>query len=447
MSRSGPASGPSADRQLAAGVLLRQLERAGRVDLWLAQAQDVSPVDRRRAWALVYGVLRSKTLLEAQLAPFLKKPMARQPRAVQVALYLGAYELSSMDAVPDRAAVHQAVELCRRLGKPGASGFVNAVLRRLSRRESPVTLPGREEQPRAWAEQVASHPRWIVDSMVDRVGPVEAASWCDTNNSKPPVHLRFAAAEVPEDLDLQPLELIDGAYHLGSEQGPVGSLPGFTEGRFWVQDGAAQAVGLMLGLKPGMKVLDACAAPGGKTLAAAREVGSQGQVVAIDRSDDRLDLLRNSLQRTGFSAVEVQQRDLLRQPWGSLERDPCFDAVLLDAPCTGLGVIRRHPEVRWARSAGDPKSSHCNQLKLLRSLVPALAAGGALVYSVCSFTRQETDDVIEAFLSAESDFELVDPRPLVPASMEPLLDGRVLRTYPHRHNLDAFFAARLERRS
>ena len=447
---SDPAAGAAltGDRLLAAQVLVRQFREPGRVEAWLgSDLPEVNAAARRRAWALVYGVLRNKTLLEMRLSPYLKKAFAHQSREVQVVLLLGAYELASMDAVPDRAAVHQAVELCRSFDQEPATGFVNAVLRRLARDELPAKLPDRESQPLLWAELVASHPRWLVEEMVGRVGEHEAARWCEVNNVQPPVFVRLRDGVSPEltPLDVEAVAVVPGAQRLAPSQGAVTALPGFHEGAFWVQDAAAQAVGLMLGLRPGMTVLDACAAPGGKTIAAALAVGPEGRVVAVDRSKNRLRLLSESVQRMKVSNVEVQARNLVREPWGSRDDDDVFDVVLLDAPCSALGVIRRHPDVRWSRQPEALDQYHSTQLQLLRSVAPAVAPNAALVYSVCSFAELETDAVVGEFLNVENGFTLVDPRAVMPTAAHDLLDGSVLRTYPQRHDMDAFFAARLER--
>jgi len=440
----------TADRLLAARVLVRQFREPGRIESWLASDQpQIDATARRRAWALVYGVLRNKTLLELRMGPYLKKAFEHQSREVQVVLLLGAYELSSMDGVPDRAAVHQAVELCRTLGEEPATGFVNAVMRRYAREEQPPTLPERDSEPLEWSQQVASHPAWLVEQMVTRVGEQETTDWCEVNNTQPPVFVRLRDAEnsTAEELGLEAVPTVPGAQRLASTQGGIASLPGFEEGDFWVQDAAAQAVGLLLGLEPGMRVLDACAAPGGKTLAAALSVGPEGRVLAVDRSRNRLKLLDESVERLKIGHVDVQARNLVREPWGSRDDDELFDAVLLDAPCSALGVIRRHPDVRWSRQPQALEQYHRTQSDLLRSVAPAVAPNGALVYSVCSFAELETDAVIGRFLSEEDAFSLADPRAVLPAAVEPLLDGSVLRTYPHRHDMDAFFAARLERRS
>ena len=431
------------DREAAARLLLRQSQEQGRLDLWLRdQTRQLAPLERRRVHALVYGVTRNRTLLGLHLAPFLRRPMRRQTEELQVVLLLGAYELLYQDSVPDRAAVHEAVQLARSLGQNKATGFVNAVLRKVARAERPPRLPDRVDQPLDWAEQVASHPRWLVDEMA-AVAPEEVADWAEAHNREPPLTIRLR--DPGDDAIVGALggtrsELVPGAVTLGERpKGPVEELPGFAEGRWWVQDLGAQAVVAMLAVQPGQQVLDACAAPGGKTLAAALHAGPDGRVVAVDRSAGRLGLLRAATRRIGLTGVEILQRDLLAAAWDGGH----FDAVLLDAPCTGLGVVRRHPEIRWNRLPSDLGLQAARQRSLLLRLAEAVAPGGTLVYSVCTFSRAETTGVLDDFLSRREDF--AEEAPPAGALDAALLDGSRLRTRPHLHDADAFFAVRLVR--
>jgi 16S rRNA (cytosine967-C5)-methyltransferase len=275
------------------------------------------------------------------------------------------------------------------------------------------------------------------------VAPDQVADWAAADNREPPLVIRLrdpADDAMVTELGGARSELVPGAVVLSERpRGPVEELPGFAAGRWWVQDLGAQAVVAMLAVEPGHRVLDACAAPGGKTLAAAVHAGPEGRVVAVDKSAGRLGLLRRAVQRVGLSGVEVLERDLLAAPWAG----GTFDSVLLDAPCTGLGVLRRHPEIRWARRPSDPGMQAARQRSLLLRMTDAVAPGGVLVYSVCTFSRAETTGVLEDFLSRRADFRVEEPPT---GSIHPgLLDGPYLRTLPHLHDADAFFAVRLVR--
>jgi len=444
------------DRRLAAEVLLRQFNRPGRVDHWLREgAAQLEGAEARRAWARVYGVLRHRGHLGALLGPYLRFPLVDQAVPLQVALLLGSYDLLHMDTVPDRAAVDQGVEIARALGEGRKTGLVNAVLRNVLRGEKKARLPDRAKAPLAWASTVASHPTWIVDEMAARVGATEAARWCEVNNEEPPLTLclRDPAPSGCEDLRSQlPVrtgEHVDEALVLTERpMGGIHKLPGFEAGAFWVQDEAAQAVCRLLDLRPGMRLLDACAAPGGKTLAAVQKLGPRSLVTAVDVDETRLRLLQDSVDRVGYgNRVASRRRDLVLEPWGSCMGDTGFEAVLLDAPCSGLGVIRRHPDIRWARSEDDLARYADRQVDLLKSVAAAVVPGGTLVYAVCSFARSENEDVIERFLDSKAGgpFSIGTLKGCTPPVPESMVDGEFMRSYPHRHGTDAFFAVRLER--
>lgn len=439
----------TADRRAAGKVVQRFLERPGRVDHWLLDAsRGLRDTERRRARALVYAMLRNRILLEAWLAPWLKKPMHRQALGAQVALLLGATELILMDGVPDRAAVDQGVELARAFGAPRQSGFVNAVLRRLASREAPPEIPDRETDPLGWAHLACSHPLWMLDRLAALYGPEGAAAHAEAANTEPPTVLAFRSAADRDTFAPQlhgaPGRLIPAALRLPPGAGRVDTLPGFSEGAFWVQDEGAQAAAALLDVQPGDVVLDACAAPGGKALHAAAAAGPDGAVGAVDLDARRLERLRANIERTGLDTIEPMVADLLGEP---VLEEP-VDRVLLDAPCSGLGVLRRHPDARSARQPSDLKRYADRQAALLDAVAPAVRPGGRLVYVVCTFTSEETDAVIDRFLAAPAgaDFSRVDARQILPdLPADAVIDG-ALRTAPHLHGADAFYAVALDRR-
>ncbi|MEE2828434.1 MAG: transcription antitermination factor NusB, partial [Myxococcota bacterium] len=283
------------DRKVASGLLLRQLRDDGRLDRWLGDATSGLPGEEsRRVRSLVYGINRNRSFLEAHLEPYLKRPMDKQQPAIQIALLLGSYELLFQDGVPDRAAVSQAVQLVRERGHGGQTGLVNAILRRLSRRELVPTFSDRSASPVEWAVRCASHPRWLVERMARLRSEAEAADWAEANNRQPPLWIRRAGpmATVPDAALESPL--VPGALALPAGSGKrVAELPGFSDGDWWVQDLAAQAVALLVAAQPGQRVLDACAAPGGKSFAVGAAVGPSGRVLALDSSARRLEQLRS----------------------------------------------------------------------------------------------------------------------------------------------------------
>ena len=432
--------GATPERRAAARVLARQLLDGGHLDRLLSpERADLDARELRRARAILLAVNRHRDGLAWRLAPFLKRPLEAQEPIIAGILLVAAAELLLLDGSPPRAAVHQAVELCREEGQRKRSGFVNAVLRRLS-----------EAAPRPWpddplerAELEHSHPRWLLDALSYRVSLDELPALAAANNQPAPLYLRARdPADDLSDLGATIDPRIPGAWRLDGVAAGVESLTGWSEGRLWVQDGAAQAAVAMLALQPGERVLDACAAPGGKAFAESMAVGPAGAVLAIDSSERRLLPLRASQTRLALERIDVVVRDLLREPW-SAEEDT-FDAVLLDAPCSGFGVLRRHPDIRWNRRPGDLEALAARQRALLEAVCAAVRPGGRLVYAVCTVTQLETDGVVASFLAAHPEFT---PGPPADCLDPALLDDGALKTDPLHHGLDGFFAVRLDRRN
>jgi 16S rRNA (cytosine967-C5)-methyltransferase len=415
------------ERLAAARVLVRQERSPGRADRLLREAlTSLSPSLRPRAHALVYAVLRHRQRLVGAIAELLPRPFDEQEPELRAVLLQGAAELRVLSGSKPHAAVSQAVDLIGALGRERLSGLTNAVLRTLASTVEPPP-PSRQEDPIGWAEAACSHPRWLLIRMARDVGPDEAALWAEANQQEPRTALAFrstedrerGAAELPGEFDAS------GVFVLEPGSRPD-SLPGWTAGAFWVQDGGAQAAMRLLDLQVGERVWDLCAAPGGKALAAAAAVGPTGHVRATDADPRRLPLLTEHLRRTGLP-IDASVRDLLASPPHGA--DGLWDAVVVDAPCSALGVIRRHPEVRALRREADLPAYATRQRALLLSAAKAVRPGGRLLYAVCTFTAEETDDVIASVLSAREDLRL----------------AAALRTYPHRDGTDAFYAAVLTR--
>ena len=431
--------GATPDRRVAARVLARQLQEGGHLDHLLnSEREPLDAREQRRARAILLAVNRHRPGLAWRLEPFLKRPLHDQEPLVAGVLLVGAAELLLLDGTPPRAAVHQAVESCRDLGLGRQSGFVNAVLRRLAQ-APPRDWP---EDPLERAELEHGHPRWLLEALAHRVGLDRVPALAEANNRPAPLYLR------PRDLDddlsdlgAEPDARIPGAWRRGRLEAGVQSMEGWDDGRLWVQDGAAQAAVALLDLQPGERVLDACAAPGGKAFAEAQAVGSEGSVLALDSSARRLRQLAASVERLSLDGVEVGERDLLTAPW--TDEEGTFDAVLLDAPCSGLGVLRRHPEIRWNRRPADVAVLARRQRAFLSAVAPAVRPGGRLVYAVCTVTAAETDEVIAWFLAEHPEFT----QGAAPESLDAsLLDGGALKTDPLQHDLDGFYAVRLDRR-
>lgn len=403
----------SAARVAAARALLAT-EEGRHLEDALAELAPPSGSDRDLAWFLAYGVLRRRGHVDAALRAVVTQPLASLDPAVRTAVRIGAFELL-FARTPPHAVVHQAVELVRALGAGRAHGLVNAVVRRVAPIDG-LALSDRLD-----------HPAWLVARWRDRYGAEATEAWCVANSEPPPLFVVAKTAEATLPPSALPADLrgeaVPGVYQVESE-GPIPVQPGFATGDWWVQDLASVLVADLVGDPSGLRVLDACAAPGGKTF---RLVSRGARVTAVDRSWARLDLLRGSAERLG---LEV---DLVAHDWlvGRLHTNAVYDAVIVDAPCTGIGTVRRHPEIRWRRSEADLYAAQAIQRQVLEAAAEHVRPGGALVYAVCSPEPEEGEQVIEAFLAAHRRFAV----------------ERRLSTAPPERGEDAHFAVRLRAES
>lgn len=444
----------------AAYRVVRAVLRGDDLPRALAGLRDPLADDRDRALVteLAVGTFRWLAALDHVVGRAADRPVARIDDDVLTVLRLGAYQLLHLDRVPPAAAVDESVRLARRIGKSSAAGFVNAVLRRIAAtRESPGLPPppgetGSREARLAYLSVTGSHPRWLVERWLDRHGLPAVADWVRFNNAAPPLTLRANRLRTTRDelagrlaehgVRTEPTRFArDG---LTVVAGNPYRTPVAGRGHFLAQDEASQLVAELVGGRPGERVLDACAAPGGKTTAIAGAMGRPGLLVAGDLRPARLRVLRETLAGLGAAAAVVRLDMRRGAPFG-----PVFDRVLVDAPCSGLGVLRRDPEIRWRRGPGDLPRFAGEQRSMVGHAAGAVRPGGLLVYATCSSEPDENEEVVAAFLDAHPDFEAVSPNgtgPVSPGLRAALDDRGRLSTTPFDHGLDAFFAIVLRRR-
>ena len=449
---------PNEARALAFRVLQRVSEAGAYADLTLRAelGRCALPArDRALATELVYGTLRWRGRLDALLARVLDRRLdALEPRVLDV-LRLGAYQLAFCDRVPDAAAVSESVRLAHAAGLGRASGLVNAALRRLAREHATIALPALVEDPLGHLVHALSVPPWVAARWLRAFGPDEAAALATALNQPAPRTLRAHRRRNSRDALLAelhdrqvgavPCRFAPDGIRLVGPADPARD-PAFVEGRMTMQDEASQLVVELLDPQPGERVLDTCAAPGGKATASAERVGAHGVVVALDRHERRLGLVARDAERLGLGNLRSLVADATRRLPDALEPGS-FDRVLVDAPCSGLGAWRRNPDARWRATADAPARLAAVQLAILRNVVPLLARAGALVYSTCTLTPEENEAVVDALLTRMPELRRT-PLDALPPALAPVLDADgALRTLPHRHDADGFFAVRLERRA
>jgi 16S rRNA (cytosine967-C5)-methyltransferase len=439
-------------RRLAWKVLVA-VESGAFADAELGRAlrsEDLQPRDHALATNLVYGTLAWQGLLDHVISTCGQRPQRLDP-PIRTLLRLALYQLVKLTRVPQFAAVDTAVELAKDFRRGAASGLVNAVLRRFLREGRDLHLPADVSDPAGNLAVELSHPRWLVERWCLEIGAEQTRALLEANNEAAPTVLRAVAAKGGRDAALAALTragvtcratryAAQGIVVEGG--GDPHALAGAREGLCIAQGEASQLVAAMMGNPPGW-ILDACAAPGGKAVSLAECCREDARVVAVDRSRTGLIYARTSAHRLGVDRLAVVCADARRLPFAA---HVLFDAVLLDAPCSGLGTLRQHPEIRWRRQPGDIEELATLQTRLLAEAAPRVHTGGALVYATCTLLRAENEDQIDAFLAAHPQFAIDDPRPLLPAPAHVLVDERgFLRTWPQRDGLDGFFAARLKR--
>ena len=445
--------------RVAAYEILRTVS-AGDADLPAAIAFSRGGLrdDRDRALAaeIATGVQRWRAALDHLIVAFSKRSLARLDSEIVEILRLSVYQLLYLTRVPASAVVDDAVNLVRRAGKTSATGFVNAILRQVSRKRDALPLPARPADPtnRAAALEyfsiTLSHPRWLASRWYDRLGFDAAEAWMQFNNTAGHLTLRANRLETTRDqlaerLRAQEIHTHPGAFApdaLIVDEGQPLQLDA-ADRSFFVQDEASQLVALLAGDRPPPRVLDACASPGGKTTAIAAAMEGRGLLVATDLRGRRIDLLRRTVSHSGAANVRIVQADLGRP----LPFEHIFDCVLVDAPCSGLGTLRRDPDIRWRRREADLAPLAAMELTMLTCAAEAVAPGGRLVYATCSSEPEENEQIADAFLASAPAFAQVSAAAASTRLHESLVDARGhLRTQPHRHGLEAFFGAVFVRR-
>jgi len=458
---------PSISRKIAFDVLQRvEAEGAYATDVLHTEldvgpaAAELKPQDAALATELTLGVLRWRRLLDFLIERYTSKPVERLDLPVALALRMGAYQMRFLEKIPARAAVNESVELVKRARKSSAAPLVNAVLRKIAAdAKSPADtflLPGMSA-----AERLAilhSHPTWMVTRWLARFGEPQTIPLLEANNRAPRLSLSVHAPEQRDEiiraleksgLRIEPGTLLKSAFAAGG--GSPARSEAFRSGQISIQDEASQAIPLLLGVRAGDRVLDLCAAPGGKTAALARAAGSGGTVIAADLHAHRVRAMDAQCKRLGLQNVQLVELDAT-QP---IPLPGEFDRILVDAPCSGTGTLARHPEIRWRLRPENLSESQKLQTQILANALRKLAAGGKLAYSTCSIEPEENEHVISQALRKSPGIHPIPPAdaqqmlaphlaPGVNASSLFAADG-FFRTSPAAHRTDGFFAALLEK--
>jgi 16S rRNA (cytosine967-C5)-methyltransferase len=441
-------------RRAAFDILLRIEKEKSFADILIdneLSKEIIKGADRGLLTELVYGVLRRQGTLDHIIGQFSKQRPEKLELFVLLLLRLGVYQSFFLDRVPVSAAVNETVNIAKELA-PRAAGFINAILRSADRGRDGITYPDRTTHPVEYLAARYSHPAWLTSQWCTQLGLEEAEALASAMAEPPPFTIRANTLRITREALMERLEAEgvtcsptvwspDGIRL--NHSGAITRLPSFKEGLFTVQDESSQLAPLFLDPKNGERVLDACAAPGGKSTQMAQLMGDSGEILACDVNHKKLRMIRETCDRLGIKSVRTFTMDAT-VPSNAI-KEVTFHRILVDAPCSGLGVIRRNPEGKWWKSPADLPQLVASQLAILENLSKYLEPKGTLLYSTCSTSSQENEEVVQLFLKRHPEFVLEDLRPLFPSLAPLLTEGGCFRSWPHRDGMDGFFAARLKR--
>jgi 16S rRNA (cytosine967-C5)-methyltransferase len=414
----------------------------------------LTSLDRAFLTELTYGVLRWRGRLDWIIHHFANIPLEKIEPAMLNTLRLGLYQIFFLTKTPASAAVNESVELAKKIRGKGGGGFVNAILRSAIRQKETIPYPDERQDPALHVAITQSHPVWLVQRWIKELGVEETVKICVANNRIPALTLRTNTLKIRrEDLieKLTEKGFISAATPF-SDDGvllkkglPVSELPFLKEGLFVIQDEASQLITHILDPKPGEKVLDACAAPGGKTTHIAQKMENLGEIYAFDLRQEKLKQIEEGCKRQGIKIVRAAIGDAVNNL--AVPGEIKFDRVLADVPCSGFGTLRRNPDLKWRREKEDLKRLSQLQRSILNNLSGYVSEGGVLVYSTCTVFHEENEDVVEGFLSEHRAFKLDSLVKVLPEKCHVFIKRGYFKTFPPADELDGFFAARLRKTS
>ncbi|WP_251549106.1 16S rRNA (cytosine(967)-C(5))-methyltransferase RsmB [Neobacillus muris] len=399
---------------------------------------------------LTYGTLQRRALLDFYLKPFIKNSKKLEDWVWQL-LRLTVYQMVFLDKIPDRAAIHEAVEIAKKRGHKGISGLVNGVLRSMQREGLPPLEQIADRLERLAIE--TSHPDWLVKRWVAQFGFDKTKAMCELNLTAPLQTARVNLTKISRDdcvslleaegYQLEKSPIIPEAIR--SRKGNLAASQAFHDGLFTIQDESSMLVAYALGISGNETILDACAAPGGKSTHIAEKLTAGGQVMSIDLHEHKVKLIRENADRLGLDNIETMAMDSRKVQERFVPES--FDKILLDAPCSGLGVMRRKPDMKYTKTEQDIVQLSMIQQNLLDSMAPLVKPGGTLVYSTCTIDKQENEHTIAAFLKQHPEFEGdMAFKERMPKAIQPFISGCDLQIFPQDFGSDGFYIAVLRKK-
>ncbi|MEG4056542.1 MULTISPECIES: 16S rRNA (cytosine(967)-C(5))-methyltransferase [unclassified Microcoleus] len=440
-------------RQIAF-LALREVHRRGAfADAALDRAfgnSQLNDLDRRLVTELVYGSVRRMRSIDFIIDKLATKKSSQQPPELRTLLHLGLYQLEYLNQIPPSAAVNTTVQLAKENGFSGLSSFVNGLLRQYIRLTDNGLNPLTVTNYKSTVERLGilhSFPEWLVKLWIEQIGETETEQLCEWFNQSPTIDLRInplkssiaqiEAAFQAQNISISRIPNLPQALRLNGSIGAIQNLPGYSEGWWTIQDSSAQLVTHLLGPQPGETIIDACAAPGGKTTHSAELMQDEGTIYACDKTASRLKKLKENADRLQMKSIKIHTGDSRHFP----EFVNLADRVLLDAPCSGLGTLHRRADARWHHTPENIQQQSQLQSELLAKAATFVKPGGVLVYATCTIHPLENETVIRSFLDSNPHWQ-IEP-PTIDLPVQPSPEGWV-KVWPHRHHMDGFFMLRLK---
>lgn len=436
------------------GIAVKLLNRIDRTDAYLEKLietemrnPELSGADKALLYEIVHGVIRWSGRIDWILNGFYRGQFSKTIPSIKNTLRVALYQILFLDRVPEYAAVNEAVEFIKKAQGQKAADLINAVLRNIIRSKDAIHYPDPEQDLVDFLAVYYSHPTWMIKRWLSRFGRTSLEALLSANNTKPGMTLRLNSLKTNEEEFSSLLDSVDVEYEKSKY------LPGFfrlktvtnitdweyfSKGYFTIQDESTGFSCRLSGVRPGDRVLDMCAAPGGKTAVLASLMNDCGEIVALDKYESRLKIMKRNLERMGIRSAVALEADALEY-----QSDP-FDVVLLDAPCSGLGTLSKKPDIKWKRDQFDIGKLNELQKALIEKAAGMVKPGGTLIYSTCTIEPEENFEIVKAFLAGHTEFTLRNASELI--NPEVVDENGCVQLYPHIHQTDGAFAARLEKR-
>ncbi len=410
----------------------------------------LSSLDESLIREIVYGVIENKLLIDWVIMQFSKVKLSKIAPIIKEILRIGVYQILFMDRIPNSAAVNESVKLAKKYGHKGSIGYVNAILRTITRNKDDLNLPKRDENPVEYLSVKYSHPRWMVEKWLNDYGLEFTEELCKANNNRPKLNIRVNTLKISKKLLKNKLEdkgfvIDEGSYAndclIIDNPVRITDTDEFKDGLFQIQDESSMLVAQIMDPKPGDFVVDVCCAPGGKTTHIAQRMNNKGRILARDIHEHKLKLVESNINRLGITIIDTELFNALDLDESLIDKADC---CLVDAPCSGLGLIRRKPDIKWSKDNEDIVAIAELQYKILLNSSKYVKRGGILVYSTCTIQKEENIYQIRRFIENNKDFRLVSFKELISNDeLSKSAENGYIELYPNINNTDGFFIAKM----